>query len=263
VAAKSRPPVPPDVQRQLRSEALFGCCRCGFPIYEYHHIVPYEVEEHFRPEDMMLLCPTCHDMATKGALEERDQRRFKNNPYNRKRGYANGKLHLPTRACAVVLGHNTLLGAGCFIRVDESCLVGLHLGEAGQLEVSTVLYDKTDELRVVIERNEWITGDPVPWDFESDYQYLKLRSKLYSVLLELDARKHPLYLRAQLWRRGVSIDAQPSRILVNGGPMQGMIMTGNVLQGHCLAISSHSGAGGIVPMNVHLEDPLFGRPPAT
>jgi len=52
-----RPPVPADVRRRLRQEAGFGCCVCGFPIYDYQHIVPYSVRAHFDPPDMMILCP--------------------------------------------------------------------------------------------------------------------------------------------------------------------------------------------------------------
>jgi hypothetical protein len=261
VSNDSRPPVPPDVQQQLRSEALFGCCRCGRQIYQYHHIIPYEVEHHFRPEDMMVLCPICHDMATKKVLRETDQRKFKANPFNRKHGFASGLLSVPTEVCALLLGQNTLMGTGCFIRVDETCLLSLHPGPERQLQISAAIYNRADELMVLIERNEWMTGDPTPWDFESDYQYLKLRSKTNDVLLELRADKQPMRIRAKLWRRGISIDARPSQILINGGPTQGMTMSGNTLQNWCLAISSHSGAGGIVPMDLHPADPLWGPPP--
>jgi hypothetical protein len=119
----------------------------------------------------------------------------------------------------------------------------------------------TTTLVTLIERNEWMSGDPAPWDLESDYQYLGLRSKPYDVILEIHAQNAPLRLRAQLRRRGVEIECSPNRILVNGGPLKGMVMTGNRLAGHCLAISSHSGAGGIVPMNLHPADPMFGPRP--
>ena len=178
---------------------------------------------------MMLLCPACHDMATKNVLREPDQRRFKANPFNRKHGFAAGLLHVSAEVCQVMLGQNTLIGTGCFIRVDEACVLSLDVGPEGQLQISTAIYNRADELIVLIERNEWITGDPTPWDFKSDYQYLKVRSKPHDVLLELRADKQPMSVRAKLWRRGVSIDAQPSRVLVNGGPMQGMTMSGNTL----------------------------------
>lgn len=88
----------------------------------------YAGDPHFRPEDMMLLCPKCHDMATKHVLKEPEQRKFKASPYNRNRGYAKREIHDPEKTCAVLLGGNTLIGTGCFARVDEYCLVGHQLG---------------------------------------------------------------------------------------------------------------------------------------
>jgi hypothetical protein len=200
-------------------------------------------------------------MATKKVLHESDQRRFKENPYNRKHGYAQGKIHVREETCAVLLGSNTLIGAGCFVRVDECCLVGLDVSANGTLELSTAIFDHSDNLITLIERNEWVTGEPTPWDLESDYQYLKLRSKPHDVLLEIQAKHPPVRLRAKLRRRGIEIDCSPSKILVNGGSLKGMVMTGCRLAGHCLAVSSHSGAGGIVPMNLLPADPLFGQSP--
>ena len=79
---------PDPIKRQLRQEAAFGCCVCGFPILQYHHIVQWKDDQHFRPEDMMVLCPNDHDRATKGAFPEAEQRRWKANPYNKERGLA-------------------------------------------------------------------------------------------------------------------------------------------------------------------------------
>ena len=42
--------IPDRIKRQLRQEAGFGCCKCGFPIYDYHHIVEFSEEKHFRPQ---------------------------------------------------------------------------------------------------------------------------------------------------------------------------------------------------------------------
>lgn len=69
--------VPLPVKRQLRQEAGFGCCVCGLPIIQYHHIIPRAIEEHNRPEDMMIFCPNHHDAATKGAMTESQQRSYK------------------------------------------------------------------------------------------------------------------------------------------------------------------------------------------
>lgn len=60
-----RPPTPADVERKLRQEAGFGCARCGHPYIEYHHIIPYAEEPHFRAEDMIALCGNCHSAVSK------------------------------------------------------------------------------------------------------------------------------------------------------------------------------------------------------
>ena len=81
----------------------FGCCKCGRPVYQYHHIIDYAIEQHFRPEDMMILCPYCHDEATK-AMPELEQRGHKANPYNIQRGMVSGSLEINHSECAVDLG---------------------------------------------------------------------------------------------------------------------------------------------------------------
>src|SRR4051794_9612932 len=102
--AASRAKIPAGVARELRRRSGFGCCRCGMPIYQYHHIVPWSVEEHYRIEDMMLLCPVCHDAASKGALDEATQRELQGNPFNVRRGFASGMLLINQRYCAVRCG---------------------------------------------------------------------------------------------------------------------------------------------------------------
>src|SRR5438876_516481 len=97
----NRPAVPAAVKRDLRKEGGFGCCVCGLPVYQYHHIVPWRAEHHARPEDMMVLCPNHHDQATKGAMPEDEQRRYKSSPHNIERGYVDGLLTVNQRYCAV------------------------------------------------------------------------------------------------------------------------------------------------------------------
>ena len=36
---ENRSAIPEIVKRQVRQEAGFGCCKCGNPIFEYHHII--------------------------------------------------------------------------------------------------------------------------------------------------------------------------------------------------------------------------------
>jgi hypothetical protein len=206
----------------------------------------------------MLLCPNCHDMATKGSLKEAKQRHFKEHPFNRKYGYAKGTLWADAPGGTLLLSSTNLVGQGCFVSVGPTCLVRIEIGDKGNLELCLALYDKTDKLLIDVERNEWKAGDPTLWDLQSDYQLLRLRSKPHDVLLEINAKRSPLRVRAQLWHRGTRIDCKPSRIVMNTPNTTGMVIEGGALNGYRIAVSADGLAEGIVPMNVHPDDPLFG-----
>ena len=104
------PPSP--VRRQLRQDALFGCCFCGNPIIQYHHIVPSSLLKHHNPEDMMCACPLCHDKVTAGAVAESEQREAKARPYNLLHGFAEGQLIINSKQLVVDLGGNWFFGSG-------------------------------------------------------------------------------------------------------------------------------------------------------
>lgn len=202
--------VPEPIKRIVRQEAGFGCCKCGFPIYQYHHIIPKSED----PEEIMLLCPICHHEATVGAMKEKEQRFHKLSPFNIKRGYVDGKLKINEQLPVLGIGSNQFVGEGDFILVDNKSLLSLE-ADGGRLEVTVELYDPEDHLVALIDNNEWISGDPLPWDLESSFQYLKIRHKLRKIALEIDARKSPTELRADLWYKGQNFQLDPQKILFN------------------------------------------------
>ncbi len=213
----SRPPVPKPVKRVLRQEAGFGCCRCGLPIYDYHHIVPYTADDpHFRVKDMMLLCPNHHREATLGGMSETEQRRFKADPYNRRRGVVDGALRVFQPALAVTLGSVHFVGDGTLIEVDDDSLLRLHMGPERTIEFSLSLYSRDDELLALIERNEWIVGDPLPWDLEVGPRRMTVRERSGLVSLTVDTRTFPISIQGHLWRKGQHFHISPDRLLCNG-----------------------------------------------
>jgi hypothetical protein len=212
-----RPPIPPDVKRALRQEAGFGCCKCGFPIYDYQHIIPYSVDPHFRVEDMMLLCPNHHREATLQAISETEQRRYKANPYNRRRGTAEGSLRINSSTVAVKLGTVNFVGDGTLLQVDEEDLIALHLGEERIVQLSASLYNRDGELLSLIHRNEWISGDPLPWDLEFGLTWITLRERSGLIALTIDARTLPLTVTGHFWYSGQHFRLSPTQgIIING-----------------------------------------------
>lgn len=203
--------IPEPIKRQIRQEAGFGCCKCGFPIIEYHHIVA----DSQNPEDIMILCPNHHHEATVGAMSQEEQRHLKQNPFNLERGFAAGKLKINQNTPVITFGSNQIIGEGDLIRVDDICLLSSRIND-GRLEISLKLYDRDNNLVAEIVNNEWISGDPLPWDLESKYQWIRIRRKLRDIELEIDVRTTPIKIRADLWYNNQNIQLNPNEILING-----------------------------------------------
>lgn|SRR5574341_39565 len=210
-----RPSIPDEVARRLRQEAGFGCCNCGHPIITYHHIIPYAQDQHFRPEDMMALCPNCHDAANKGGMSIDEQRRLKSQPYNIRLGYVSGSLTVSGESLQVNMGENLFIGGGTIISADEEPLVSLDLNNSGSLELTLRLYDERHNLTSSIDRNEWVSRDHLPWDIDASYQRLTIRKAKGDISLDLDLRRTPASIRANLWWKGHLILVSPSDIRVD------------------------------------------------
>jgi hypothetical protein len=134
---------------------------------QYHHIVPYSVEPHFRPEDMMALCPNHHELANDGALSVEQQRAAKASPYNRQHGHVKGQLYVNQLGTKLSLGGQIFdSAAGDLLRIDDETLIRTALSEDGALLLSVRLFDKAGTLLAEIDENEWISHEPLPWDIK-------------------------------------------------------------------------------------------------
>ncbi len=220
----NRTNIPSDVARQLRQEAGFGCCVCGRPVFQYHHIIPWSEEEHYRPEDMMCLCPNHHDEATQGALKLEEQRRAKSEPENVKKGYTDGQLKVSQSVPIVQIGSCNIVGDGDFFVVDENSLLGFDI-EDGRLLVSAKIYNSDNNLVLEIARNEWVTGDPGPWDIKHGYQKLKIWHKSRDIGLNLDVSTFPINLTAKFEYNGHNLQVSTRGVAFDNGTIGDVSMT--------------------------------------
>jgi hypothetical protein len=216
---RRRRPRPRPVEQILRQEAGFGCCVCGHPIFQYHHIVPYtEKDPHYRPDDMMILCPNHHDEATQQVMSEATQREHKAHPYNIVNGYAGGMLTVDQARPEINIGGSVgMIGEGSLIEVDRGPLMYLATGERGTLLLDVALYDEEDRLVAEITENEWVSSDPLPWDIDFGYRDLTIRSAPRRIALSMDTRVTPIMIRADLWRKGKRIQLGSNGVTWSGG----------------------------------------------
>ncbi len=241
---------PASVELQLRQEAGFGCCICGHPIFQYHHIRPFASSPHQNPDDMMVLCPNHHTEATNGALEEPEQRRHKLHPFNIEHGFAEGQLKVGDRSVVVKAGGVLFVGQGVKIVVDGEALLQLDADDDGRLHVSLDLYDRDDACLLLIRQNEWITGDPLAWDIEFGSRWLKLRRKKRDVALFIDARAQPVQVKADVWRKGQNFSIRPDSLLFNG-VVEDIGFEDLELDGMMLAVDTVRAKFSIVPDPTH------------
>lgn len=211
-----RSTVPGAVKRQLRQEAGFGCCVCGNPILQYHHIIEWAEEKHHRPEDMMVLCPLHHDQATKGAFPEDEQRKAKAQPRNIVNGLAKGLLAVKQSYPAVELGSVTILNEGSVLEINGHVVLGMEVRE-GALLLSANLRSQSNEVLCVLEQNEWLSGNPLAWDIEADWQNLTIRERSGIVNLSLNAQRVPTSLTGAFWMDGQRFQISRSQIAMGKG----------------------------------------------
>jgi hypothetical protein len=178
---------------------------------------------------MMILCPLHHTQATKGALPAEEQWAAKAQPFNIREGRAAGQLAVKQPYCAVAVGGVLIVGEGASISIggEEMLRIGL-VDRGGSLAIDARVYDPRDELLAEIAANEWVAGDPLPWDIESDFQVVRLRRRLGEISLEIDARDEPTRVRALLWRHGERIALTPRGVRFGGQRGGGIVNLGLV-----------------------------------
>jgi len=185
----------------------------------------------------MALCPNCHSEATSGALTPERQRYYKAHPFNFERGFARGLLTINESKLHVALGGNEFTGGGHLIVVDEQPLITLEMNEFGGLDLSLKLYDVSNNLLLQISQNEWLSGDPLPWDILASYQVLTVRQKKGKVALDLDCRKCPIELKGSLWWGGRLIRIGPSSLSVDQTELN-TVFAGCTFERTCLSLQT-------------------------
>lgn len=236
MAAKDTPkeprPSPPDpVARRLRQEAGFGCCVCGVPLYDYHHIIEYSHEHHFRPEDMMILCPNHHRLARR-AIPKDKQREYKARPHNIALGRVNGDLICNQSSLEISAGGCTFLCDLWSLVVDKETILSFSLDEDRRLCISSILYDKNGNILAHIDKNRWSSSTPMAWDIESlEGQKLVVRRYKADISINLNTSQEYISVTASLWKNGAHVRIRESDSRVGLKKFQMMRMADNTFLG--------------------------------
>ena len=161
--------IPENVKREVRIRCGFGCVICGVTITEYEHFFPdfAEAVKH-DPDQITLLCPTHHALATKGLLPKENVAASNNSPAARQTGYSELDHPWFTGIPSLKLGGGGLVtGTTIPIQVYGENLLQFEPPEmeGGVSRISASLRDATGAQFLRIIANEWqvVKGD---WDFQ-------------------------------------------------------------------------------------------------
>lgn len=85
-----RPAIPVDVQRDLMIECGHRCACCGEPVaLERAHIVPWHESRDHNPDNLIVLCATCHTRSHDEMWDRKTLQKYKQRPFILRHSFAN------------------------------------------------------------------------------------------------------------------------------------------------------------------------------
>ncbi|WP_010253977.1 hypothetical protein [Myroides injenensis] len=184
--------IPLPIQREVRQRCGFGCVICGFPIYEYEHMLEWaEVKRHIASE-ITLLCDRHHREKTSGLLPKEIVINANDMPYN-----IINKVSSPYNLCfygnqaEIVIGNISFVaedkGYGTEIvplLIDSTPIIGIILADNHFL-LNLVIFDEYNKLILHIRNNELKYKVDV-WDINLVARTLTIRQALRNILIEIE-----------------------------------------------------------------------------
>lgn len=161
--------IPKDVKRAVRQRCGFGCARCGATIYEYEHFFPdFKDALSHDASSIVLLCPSCHSLVTKGVLPKEQVAEFSEKPAALARGFSNQSLPVFRGVPSLKMGGGGLIKQTPIpIQLGGKPLISFFPPEDGSeiTQLSFFASDSSGENLLEVINNEWKIQAGV-WDFE-------------------------------------------------------------------------------------------------
>lgn len=160
--------IPIEVKRAVRQRCRFGCVVCGLGVYDYEHIDPeFKDAKDHDPNQIALLCPSCHAKVTRGQWSKSKIKAALQSPKAAEAGYAKEFFDFTGGHPEVIFGGNTLRNCRVPIMVQGAPLISITPPEdpSAPFELSANFSDRFGAPTLSIENNEWrVWSDN--WDVE-------------------------------------------------------------------------------------------------
>lgn len=201
--------IPEPVKREVRRRCGFGCVLCGFPLYEYEHMLGWANVKRHVADEITLLCDQHHKERTNGWLPIEDVTRHNADPFNLRTGVsAPYTLRYSAAEVKVTIGSNEFKyspeAGGRMAPVIIDALAPIVFAfEQGHMLLSVVLFDEYNQVVLQVEDNQLVYAVH-QWDVQLVGRNLILRHGEGDILIDL------------LFEPPGGIKFQRGRLLYNG-----------------------------------------------
>ena len=201
--------IPKMTRREVRQRSGFGCSACGCPIIQYHHIVPYRETADNSVENLVALCPNCHEKADEGGAWSREHvRSLQQNPRLERLVH---RIDVSTAPFTVKLGNTSwemteaAREANRMLTIGGVVVLRARKDPSGLARISGAFHDPGGEPFAVIEDNEWKVAVNKVWDVEFvAARHLTVRLAPRRITLRMEITDEFLHLQQCFFRRGDS-----------------------------------------------------------
>jgi len=259
--------VPDPIKRQVRQRCGFGCVKCGFAIYHYHHFnPPFEDAKEHNPDGITLLCGRCHDRMNRGLLSSDVINAHNRDPKCLQEGFSHDVFDVGNQHPVVVLGYSTWINTKVILEVFGSPLLEIEPPESAgtPFRLSGIFYDQSGKQIFRIVQNEW-QGPIANWDIETKGRRVIIRRAPRQITLQIrSAPPNSLIIeRLDLFYKGAHVIGEEGKQITAIAPDGSTIQGANTLDdrldrpgiqlGHVTGIACEAGI-------VVLKDSvIFGR----
>lgn len=180
--------IPTSIKFQVRKNSGFGCVICGVGIIEYEHVYPEfkDCLEH-NPNNITLLCPTCHSKKTRGFLSTESIRKAMNNPKPKQLGFSMEVLDMGDKSPTVYFAGSVMKNCNIPVMISNVPVIQISQSssKAEPYLLSARFHDSKGKLSLQIINNEWFSYTN-NWDLEVTGGRVKIMDSKnsYSLILK-------------------------------------------------------------------------------
>lgn len=189
---EKRPPIKEAIKREIRQRCGFGCVICGFPIYEYDHMLGWANVKRHVASEITLLCDTHHTAKSSKLMPAFIVEEANRSPYNLRQNFSTPSiLYYSGKKAIIKMGRSNFIitdnDDGVIfetIKINEFTMIQVKL-EDNHFLLSMTLLDKKNIPVFIIEDNmmKYSVGS---WDINFVGRNLTIRKKSRDIFLDIN-----------------------------------------------------------------------------